>query len=713
MTAGPDVQTRVLLVLCVTVAFAPALAVADDWSDFIPRPFENGGFLDAYTSYERDHLQSGGPSTHWNDTFLRQKITLYSNGYVYHPRFLLYRISVAGLQKEEDFETSGVGSTGWNYGWGAEYDASVLLLPEHPYNLLVYGRRFEPLIKEQAATQHNNVEQSEGFSFRYRDKPYFAHIGFLDDSIESGDASSEVMRFNLDGEYFKRFVNGNEFSVTGGFNPSWFSNSEGLDGSSTEYLLNNFLSLEQLPVRWVLPGRLTSSVTKDLFDQETSTSGKLENDQLVWYERLTLTPPKWLLDSAPDLPLNFRSDVYWRYQDNHNTAPGTSLSDISKDLQVDVIHRLYESVDTTYTYLDDSRSSSGGESSAMSHSLVLNYTKTIPRGRILIGGNAGTSDTDNFGESSILDEPHLGITVPNLPGSFILGQQNVDSASIQVFVVCSDNNPCPPPLVSGQRVLLTENANYQVLPVPGQNTFEIRVLNNLPPPLVPGTYDFLVSYAVSGDFRLRIDTLGGSASVELLDQLLTPYFNYSQVRTHVVAGVFPGIPLDSTTYTTGMIVRYGPWQVRGEYQDLEWQVSPYRSYLAEVQYVKALSETTSLFASGFYQNRYYPHGTSDLSGTPVNSNAAYTEETESASGSIQKALFDRDLYASIGGSYAHVQGLIDTDSYSANGSVIWKVGKVDLTLGVNAYGSDTSGTNTMSTKRDHEFVYLNLRRRLF
>lgn len=687
---GQGARSGTLLILCVTLGLAPSFAFAD-WMDFAPKPFENGAFVDLYSSFERDHLRSGPHTSHWSDVFLREKLTLYSNGYSYDPRFLLYRFSIAPGLRQEDYQSSSV-DPGWTSGTGLDYDATLLFLPEHPYNLEVYARRYEPLFKEQAATQHSNVENSRGASFRYRDKPYFLHAAYLDDSIESGDASSDVTRFSLDGEYFKRFTSGNEVSFTGGFNPSWFSNSQGLDGSSTEYLFSNFVNLDQVPA-WAVPLRLTSSVTQDYFDQQSATSGTLKNDQFVWYERLSAR-----------LPLNFRSDIYYRYQDNQSTSAGRTPSNISEDFNLDLIHRLYDSLDTTYRLLDNSRTSPGGSTTFLSNSVILNYTKVIPRGRILAGVDVGTADTDNNGQTDAVNESHSAVSVPNFPGSFVLAQPNVERESIIVFL----KSPLPP----FQLIQLMEGPDYRVEPVPNLNTFEIQVFN-LPGFVVPGSYDFSVSYTVSGDFKLRTNTYGSSASVELLDNLLTPYLSYRALQSSVLSGVFPGIPVDSTTYTAGLIVRYGPLQVRGEYQDLEWDVSPYHAWKAEVQYVQPLNETTSVYATSAYLNKYYPQGTSYYSPGSVNYGAAYTEQTEAASGNIQKELYDRALYLSAGGSFTAVQGQYDSNAFSLNGSLIWRIGKVALTLGVTGYETNSSGTTSASTNRDHEFVYLNVRRRLF
>lgn len=677
--------------LCVTVGFAPSLAVAD-WTEFAPRPFENGAFLETFAAYEQDNNRTNGTRPQrWNDTFLREKLTLFSNGYSYHPRFVQYQFSVSGALRQEDYEAPNFGGGGWRYGTGLEYDLKLFVLPEHPYNLTLFAARYEPLFKEQAATQHNVVEDSRGVNFRYRKKPYFMHVGYLDDSVESAESSSDITRVTVDGQYFKRFTGGNELSFNGAFNPSWFNNSLGVEGDSTEYLAGNYVS--------VGPARLTSNLTQDSFDQRGGSSlGDFNNDQLVIYELFTAY-----------LPWDFRSDVSYRYQDNqskiHGVAaePDRTLSDRGDDIQFDLVHRLYESLDTTYMFLRDSRTSSGGDTTSLSHSLTLNYAKAIPTGRLLAGINVSTTDTDNTGQADVLDEPHSGILVP---GSFTLLQQNADRI-ISVDLVCTAGGSCPPPLVTGQRVTLVEGVHYTV--VPTLNTFEIRVFALPSDFVVPGTFDFLVSYTlVFGDFSLRTNTFGGSTSVELFEDLITPYFSYLAVRSHELSGTFPGIPIDSTTYTTGLLLHRGPLRARGEYQDLEWNVSPYRAWRAELQYVSAVSATTSLYATAAYLNKYYPRGTSQSS-LPT----AYTEQTESVAGSVQQQLFSRNMFLAVGGSYSRLQGLVDTNAYAANGSLNWRIGKVELSLGANGYASDSSGEGTISTQRDHELVYLKIRRQLW
>jgi hypothetical protein len=672
-------RSRTFLVLCAAIGFVPSLVFAD-WRDFVPTPFENGAFLESFTSFERDHVSTEGTQpVHWTDTFLREKFTLFSDGYSYHPRFLQYHFSIGG-------------STGWQNASGLEYDTKLLFLPEHAYNLEVFARRYEPLYKEQAATQHNSVEESQGASFRYRQKPYFLHTGVVHDSVTSDEITSDITRFSLDGQYFKRFVSGNEVSFNGAFNPSWFSSSQGLSGSSTEYLAGNFINLQPL--------RLSSSVAKNTFDQEGTPSGRFENDQLSWYELLNAY-----------LPWNFRSDLSYRYQDNDATIQGATpgsqvLSDTQKNLQFNLVHRLYQSLDTTYTLLSDWRNSIGGDSTSLSNALTLNYTKVIPWGRLLAGASVSRTDTDNHGQPETVNEAHSS----TVPGSFTLTQQpqSVVGTNLTVILQC--------PVAPFAQILLTSPDNYQVF-LSG-NTVRIFVTSVPPECTLPNPtaqYPFLVSYALaSGTFELRTDTFAGNTSAQLFNDLLTPYFSYVTVRSSVLSGTFPGVPIDSNTYTTGLIGHYDPLRVRGEYQQLDWNISPYQQWLGEVQYSRPLDDTTTAYATADYVNKYYPHGTSAYSPGPfVSHSGAFTEQTESVSGSVQKQLLARNMSVSLGGSYARLQGLVDSNAYAVNAAWVWRIGKVDVTAGGSVYGSDSSGGGTLSTSRDHQFFYLNFRRRLF
>jgi hypothetical protein len=155
--------------------------------------------------------------------FLKEKLTLRSRGYAYHPRFLQYRFELSGALKQERYVTSSLapgGDDGWGSNEGLEYQARLYLLPEHPYNLELFALRWEPMFKERSALEHDTVSESRGADVRYRKKPWFLHARYSDNSLESSTSSSDVDRLDADGEYFKLFPGSSQVSFRAAVAPT-------------------------------------------------------------------------------------------------------------------------------------------------------------------------------------------------------------------------------------------------------------------------------------------------------------------------------------------------------------------------------------------------------------------------------------------------------------------------------------------------------------
>src|SRR5262249_32429532 len=206
------------------------------------------------------------------------------------PGSLQFRLARTGGVKQEDYQSSALGPEGWRSGTGVEYEAGLLFLPEHPYHLEAFALRFEPLYKEQSATQHENVEESQGAIFRYRDKPWFADASYITERTHTGGLITDIDRFGADLEYSKRFKNGDQLTLTGAAHPTQFSDSTGLSGDSSEYLLGALIDLKSV--------RVDSNVAWNGLQQDSPSSGSLKSDVFHWYEYLTAY-----------LPWNFRSDA--------------------------------------------------------------------------------------------------------------------------------------------------------------------------------------------------------------------------------------------------------------------------------------------------------------------------------------------------------------------------------------------------------------------
>ncbi len=660
-------------------------ALLAGWTDFLPRTLDNGAYLEVDGLYESDDNRYNERSFHWDDTFFKEKLTLFSNGYVYHPRFLLYRASVTGLVSQERYNTTATPSQEWRPDDGFEYDFGLHLLPEHPYNLNLFARRYEPLFTERFVARENSVATDHGADFRYRNKPYFVHARFSDETLASEALSSQVQRLGLDGEYFKEYEDGDHLSVTAAFNPSRFDRSTGLEGTSREALAGNLLDFGRY--------RLSSNLSANRLEQEDRYSGRFESEQFSWLERFDV-----------ELPMNFTGELYYRHQENENRFPdlipgqSRALSNRSRDLSAMLSHQLYDSLTSSYTFTRDEQDSIGGDSSSTSHQLAFSYDKTIPRGRLLLGTSFGRNDLESSGRTDVVNEAHPGTAVP---GPFTLLQQNVEPESLVIFV----RSPVSP----FESLQLTEGVHYLVSNV--ANTLEIQILSLPPQFALPGSYDFAASYSLaSGRFSLTSRYSSVNGSVQLFEDRLTPYASYTTVASEVTAGLYPGAVPDSTTTTAGLLFRWGNLRARGEYRTVDWETSPYSMWLSELQYVGALSRSTRLHATASHSRWDYPEGRSSASGV---SREALIQTTDMASVELQQSLFRRTLLLSVGGSYSETHSFFDSRSNSFSGSLSWNIGRTSLSAGASIYDSESDGEGIAISGRTRRLYYLRLRRDLF
>lgn len=665
--------------MLLSVALAPPAAA--DWSDFLPHPWEKHAWLETYASWENDDTNASGGNINWNDTFIREKLTVQSEGYVYDPRFLLYKMTLGGAAKQENYERSISGSGGWDFGGAFEYDTRLEFLPDHPYNMQVFASRHEPVYRQQASNSHDSVADDYGIRLRYRKKPYFLDAGFTDSKVDSAGNDTDVKQVSVEGEYFKRFTQGYEFSVNGSAIPSWYSDSTGLDGSSTQYSGGHLFNLKRV--------RLTGNISENSFDQHRKAVSSYDTDQFAAWEVLSLY-----------LPWNFRTDLTYRHHDDSsnvsNLAPPQQnhYSNNGDNEQLDVYHRLYESLDTRYRFVHDLHDSSSGKTELFLHGASLDYTKAIPIGRVISGVSFTRSDIDNSGFADVVNDPYTSTAVP---GTFALHQQNVNPATLVVMM----RSPLPPfdfiPLVEGLHYLVNSSLE----------PFEVQILSLPPEFVVPGSYDFFVNYSLeTGDYKLRNDTTGANLTVEMFNDIVAPYVRFLAQRSDVLSGTYPGIPVDSNNYVAGLRLIYGPMRARGEYSDLDWDANPYRAWRAELQYVGAVTPTISAYATATYLNRHF------LGAEPPYTTTDYTEESVTVAGSVTKQFYPYNLYVSVGGSWSRITSLSDSDAWSANSSLVWHVGKLDISLQVNAYGSTSESASNPDYEREHQYISINLRRQL-
>ncbi|MBI5633335.1 MAG: hypothetical protein HZA15_07660 [Nitrospirae bacterium] len=659
---------------------APAVCVADS-QDFLPRLFSIGGDLDINSHYESDTNRSAERETKTADLFIRERLSLYTDGFIYHPRFIQFHVMLAAGLKQEDYETTFDQKS--SHASSMEYDLSTALLPEHPYSLYLFTRRMEPLSRQQFSTLGTTVEYSTGGRFRYEARPYFVQAQVIRNSDETDLWSSTTTAYNATAVYYQDFKEFNFIShitLNSWYDHSTFSSSSGVSGTKDEYGINALLKKNGISLNSMLSGAN--------YDQADSGNTPVVMDQFSLHERLNAA-----------LPLGFRTELSYKYQkNNRRLGEGGDIFDrdmSTRENRFDLLigHRLFQSLDTLYQFrLDDLASSTGGVLTA-THSLLSNYTKKIPWGRVTAGINLSSTIIDQTGQTGIASETYrLGV-----PGSFTLNSQNIEQSSISVYL----KSPLPPFEV----IRLNEGVDYTVMPL--GSTVQINVINLPAPFVVPETYDFIISFSLDfGDFKSQKDSYGANVNFNLFDNMLSPYYSRQVTKQKLISGDMSGIPYDATADTVGVIFQKDPYRLMGEYIRFDSTLSPYQGYRIEGSYSRSITETTRLLAAALYSSRRYPHGTSF---EVVN---GYTERIGTVSASIQKRFPMQNLFISAGGSYSQTKSVLDMSVATVNTSLQWMLGKLAVNFGASYSLLESQGLSSDKVRRTHQNVFLNIRRKL-
>jgi hypothetical protein len=673
---------RLLAILAVVLAAAPALA-SPDWREFIPKITGYEGFLTlegAYESHE-DRVDVAGQKR--SDLFFRQIVELAASGYIYHPKFIVYYIGFSGGLKEEQFSAGGQKSP-WRLANAEGYDISALVLPQHPYNLELFTRRVEPLAKT-AGSEFSTVAYSSGAIFRYKKKPYFLNVHYLRDTNDYSSGSHTTSKYGFLGTYHKEIEKegGNTYSFAAAYDRQ-DSGAAGFDSTSDDASLSNTVSFRKV--------HLSSGLSYHAADQHGGVGGvSLTGRNLAWTERGQIL-----------LPWNFSADLsYVLSRDWIKTGGGsieeTKLSDTSQNATFSLTHRLYDSLISTYTVGYGSVKSDAGRGSTFSNSLGFAYVKKVPLGRLRATFSAGISDTTTTGSQAIVNEPHDGVSVPF--GDFTLNERDADVASIIVFLKST--------IVPGVLVHLRENIDYFAL---HSGDSILIVIVNLPSPfIVPGTYDFAVSYSVrnrSGGFRMR--NLSSTISYLLFREMLIPYWNHSEAKETLKEGDIGVAPFSVTTDQWGITFNRRPFSGTVQYELIRSTFTPSKGWKAELNYIDNVFQYTQVQASVMYAVKTYPEGiaTVGFGSTP------YRDKLLGASAGVQQRIRRFNLFLYAGGAYSKEKGLGEATTYALNSSLFWGIGKLLVDAGATASFSD-SVIAGVKTKRVDQYYYLTLKRKIF
>jgi len=660
---------------------------------FMPRIFDYTGELEIDTIYNIEENKSDGRGLTKKDFFARERFNLYVTGYSYHPRFIWYYLELSTGLKEENYKT-GAFDTGWKTGSSWGYDFRAFVLPEHPYNLEIFFRRYEPLTRQAFSPQSSSVVYTKGATFRYKRKPYFLDLSYVDTSNESAGSTYDTTTYHGSGSYYKEYTGGKVLVFSGSYDHRETSSSfSSFKSSSDDYTLGNNISLKHLHFNgfFLENVALNSTVRYSTLEQGGGVA-PINDEIFTWGESFRAS-----------LPWNFQTGLSYTYSKSKTEfeaqpAPPMDFSTTNKVFSWDVSHRFYASIYTKYRFRTSKLDSPAGDSTATSNGLSINYSKNIPWGRLMAGASFTRSVSENKGAAMSIRDPHNGVEVP---GFFVITDvREIEVSTITVFV----RDPEPP----NAFIPLTEDVHFIVMESGGETRIDII---SLPPQLsFPGTYDFIVYYSqafsqAGRSVKLETDTTSYDISATLFEDMIMPYYSHFSTTQKEVSGSLTGEPLELDSDIVGVNVAVRPFRFLLEYSDVRSNIVPYRSWRSELRYDKDISLTTRLRAKARYSSTYYPLGTS-------RGGESYTDKIYGLDGGVLKRFPKRNIALSLNGSYSQKDGLSQSKVYAFSSFLSWKTRKLILTAGATL-SEATSEFDGMKTERLSQYYFLRVKRELF
>lgn len=645
---------------------------------FIPKYVDFSGTLLIKSLYEQDRTKSRNTSSRSDSTFV-EAITFSGLGYIYNPLFISMRTSVGLGLKQERIRTAR--ATHSSIGDATTFSHMFKILPSHPYHLDLYFKRTTPMTGGRTGEGASTVIYEYGALAQYEKRPWSTMLNYTNyqtDTATSGN-ETQAIRYNLN--YFQT-----GFNAGGHYSYNETTRNNGINESKRDsYGVGLAKSFSKV--------RFRSRWNKDKREEGQQVDGLTVNS--------TLEQQKLHGSVEVELPYNFKSTLSYDKANRNDLRDQSGVKKLifndSKRYNFRLRHRLFKSLTTSFAAGLNTIDSNGGETKQANYYIRGDYSKKMRWGRILSGLWYTLADLDSEGAPTTL-EPHEIETGQNY---FDLAAPNIDENTIEVRIKDHNNDNI--------LLLLTEGDHYTI--APQLNSFRITI-TNLPVGLVSPDdiwdYTYLADFAVlNADYVLRTDSWGGSLSLPLFDQRLTPHYSYFESKQKEREGDFPGNPADNKTHTLGLGFDQKP--LRGDVT-LSWlranTVSEDR-ITAYLNYRKGFTP----FTSG-HLTLTYDAGNIRQNDPDTNQTTELNETMYSAQAQVQTIFPQKNLNGSITGNYSFYTGSGDTTTLSIFSNLIWHVGRLDLYMTASHTDSE-SNAGGIDTKRQFSSVKVTLKRELF
>jgi hypothetical protein len=636
---------------------------------FIPTFNSYHGELELDMMKQTTGTKHGDQVSKVSDTVFQEKFNFNADGFVYHPRFIVFSAYLS-----EGIDQGRTSGSGGRSDTALDYELRTTVLPEHPYKLDLFTLHHDFVNRPATFIQgQTSTLDEQGASFSYRGRPF------------SFGASYNT----LNGETSTTKVDSTSYRMHANYNLPWMMNlanyahsesasSAGVHSAYDSYGFGNTIRYTNIV--------LDSRVNNIDISQVRTFDPELQTHTFTWMENL----------QAP-LPWNFKAMASLDYVDENNlTAAGLSSPEHEENNRslgtgFNLTQYLYQSLITSYSINNHTSDSISGEFTTKSETLGSAYTKTIPTGLLRADIIFSKSESDLLGTPTILNEVHSAA----LLGSFLLNQQNVIDSSIVVQV--------KDPVTS----VLTKLPQSDYLINHLGNDVQITIISVFPvTPLVDpaAIYEFHLNYSLSQQSQTDQTAHGYSLKTDFLHNMLSAYYSYFTSKQVAVIG--SGGSDISELETIGMTCRIDQYTGLVERKIFRSTINPYDSTRAMAQFLTPLSDVSNIYADISYEH------TDFLPSPRPPFTAAHIMNTLGMNVRTDIKFPSKNLNLFVSGSYFLIKALVDSDIRSLNAYLNWRVGLISVDLGVQTSRNETK-TATSSDALMSNYYYFTLRRALF
>jgi hypothetical protein len=652
--------------------FQPSTTIGAE-NTFAPQIISSEGELEIGMASQTNENTENGTGTKSTGTSLHESINLAADGYVYHPRFLLFLTKLSGVLNE--WSNTGSVSNAFRSARGEEnYELRTILLPEHPYNLELFTRHQQASAVGTFLRSQTGTLDEQGAIFNYKNNPLFLHSSYVSTSVESAQQRTDSNSYRMNGSY-----TGSVMSNTAAYTHTESSSSLALRTLREEYTFGNTARVANLA--------LDSRIVKGSSDQQKPLGPEFRADTLSWTEQLT----------AP-LPWNFSSGASFGYFDEnrmigeYQTDPEKKEFNRSATAVVNLSHRLYQSLMTNYTFNNNTIKSTTGEITTRSDALSSVYLKAIPYGRLTAGIYLSRADSERTGTPSIINEVHNAA----LLGAFSLTLRNINESTIILQVI--------DPSTGG--LITLPPSDYLTNRLGDAVQITIVSISPVAPQADPtSVYEFHVFYSLLNQSEIVMTARGYSFRLDLIRNLLGLYYNYTTSDQEVVSGSLTGGSGRDTTEITGITVQSGPYSGLVEHQNFRSWQNPSETWKTMGQYLTPLADNANISARLSYQRIDYSPSSSTLV-------IGKREERSGVNMTFDKRILHENLNFFISTSYDRSKSFIIVNTQSINSYLNWQVGLLSVNGGVQISRSES----TMATHKvviASQYYYVTVTRKLF